>query len=110
MRRRSKPALPIEVELKVSARSSRKEVLRIVQGSLENPNPTLAFLVRVRATRGFGGEEVLPVLWDDNYFSLLPRKKREVTATLEEDLLGEASPGIHLSGWNVVQKSTAARP
>jgi len=43
---------------------------------VENTGQALAFQVRLKLTRG--GEEVLPVFWDDNYFVLLPGESREV--------------------------------
>jgi exo-1,4-beta-D-glucosaminidase len=48
-----------------------------------------------------GGEEILPVLWEDNYISLMPAEKREITATYRASDLGTAKPGVEVSGWNV---------
>ena len=44
-----------------------------------------------------------PVIWQDNYISLLPGEKREITATYRARSLGEAQPKIEVSGWNVEQ-------
>ena len=51
--------------------------------------------------RGKGGEEILPVVWQDNYISLLPGEKREITATYRAGSLGAAKPEVEVSGWNV---------
>jgi exo-1,4-beta-D-glucosaminidase len=68
---------------------------------LTNPTDRLAFLVHLRLTRGADGEEVLPILWDDNYFELLPGESREITAKFRTRDLGGAVPAIAISGWNV---------
>ena len=52
--------------------------------------------------RGEGGEEVLPVLWEDNDLTLLPGETREVTATFDpRPLEGSPRPVVTLEGWNV---------
>ncbi len=92
-----------EVKLKVSSRSERNgknedEVTRVI---VENPSKTLAFFVRLKLDKGKGGEEILPVVWQDNYISLLPGEKREITATYRASGLGAAQPEAEVSGWNV---------
>ncbi len=69
--------------------------------TVENPGKYLAFMVSLDLTQGRNGEEVLPVLWDENYFALLPGERREITATYAAaDLLG-ARPFVHVRAWNV---------
>ena len=41
------------------------------------------------------------MVWEDNYISLLPGEKREVTATYRASELGAAKPAVEVSGWNV---------
>jgi exo-1,4-beta-D-glucosaminidase len=66
-----------------------------------NPTERLAFLIHLRLTRNSGGQEILPILWDDNYFELLPGESRDITAKfLPRDLKG-AVPDLEVSGWNV---------
>ena len=87
--------------MKVSSRSELKGGEQVTHVTVENPGKTLAFFVRLKVDKGKGGEEVLPVLWQDNYFSLLPGEKREVTATYRVSELGSAKPAVEVSGWNV---------
>jgi len=49
--------------------------------TVENPARRGVF-VRLKIAKGKGGEEILPVVWQDNYISLLPGEKREITATI----------------------------
>jgi exo-1,4-beta-D-glucosaminidase len=90
-----------KVKLKMQNRTARRGAEVITTVNLENPSPTLAFFVRLKATKGPKGEEVLPVLWEDNYLSLLPGEKRTVSATFRAQDLGSASPAIELSGLNL---------
>jgi exo-1,4-beta-D-glucosaminidase len=62
--------------------------------TVANPGKTLAFGVRLKLARGTDGEEVLPVLWEDNYFALLPGQSKQITATYAEKDLGNARPVI----------------
>jgi len=55
----------------------------------------------LKVTKGTKGEEILPVVWQDNYISLLPSEKREVTARYRASELGASTPAVQLSGWNV---------
>ena len=69
--------------------------------TLENPSATLAFFVHLAVRKGAGGEEVLPVLWDDNYVTLLPGETREIAARYAPKDLGAAKPVVSVEGWNV---------
>jgi len=53
----------------------------------QNKSGSVAFMVHPRLTRGKGGEDVTPILWSDNYFSLLPGEKKSVTARFDSALL-----------------------
>ncbi len=68
---------------------------------LENPSKNLAFFVRLKVDKGKGGDEVLPVVWKDNYLFLLPGERREVSATYRAKELGATQSAVEVSGWNV---------
>ena len=74
-----------------------------VRVALQNTSRHLAFMVHVRLTKGEGGDEVVPVFWDDNYISLLPGEKRVITASYRTRDLGGAKPEISVDGWNAKQ-------
>ena len=90
-----------KVTLKVTDRTERKGEEEITHVTLENPSKSLAFFVRLKVDKGAKGEEILPVVWEDNYLSLLPGEKREITATYHASELGAAKPTVEVSGWNV---------
>jgi exo-1,4-beta-D-glucosaminidase len=89
------------VKLNVSARSERKGDEGVTHVTLVNPTRSLAFFIRLKVDKGQGGEEILPVLWQDNYVSLMPGEKREITATYPASGLGAAKAVVETKGWNV---------
>jgi exo-1,4-beta-D-glucosaminidase len=89
-----------KVKLNVSSRSERKGDSEITHVTLENPTKNLAFFVRLKVDQGKAGEEILPVLWQDNYISLLPGEKREISASYRASDSGSAAPYVEVKGWN----------
>ncbi len=69
--------------------------------TVTNPTRTIAFGVRLKVNAGPNGDEVLPVLWEDNYFPLLPGETRTIKATYNMRDLGRAVPVVQVEGWNV---------
>jgi exo-1,4-beta-D-glucosaminidase len=68
---------------------------------LENPSRVLAFSVNPKIVKSSSRDLVLPVYWDDNYFSLLPGEKRALVVEFnDEDLAGE-KPLFMVNGWNI---------
>ncbi|MCA1592489.1 MAG: hypothetical protein LC754_07545 [Acidobacteria bacterium] len=90
-----------QVGLNVEGSRLRRGVEEVVRVRVENPSRTLAFFVHLKINRGTTGEEVLPVLWEDNYFSLLPGERKEVSATYQLNNLRGATPVLAVEGWNV---------
>ena len=87
-----------KVKLNVSSHTERKGEDAVTHVTLENPSKSLAFFVRLKVNKG--SEEILPVMWQDNYVSLLPGEKRELTATYRASALGIAKPTVEVKGWN----------
>jgi exo-1,4-beta-D-glucosaminidase len=71
----------------------------ITSVTLENTGSAPAFFVRLKATEGAEGEEILPVLWEDNYISLMPGEKREISVSCA----GEPR-AVEVEGWNVARQ------
>ena len=90
-----------KVKLQFADRSERRGEEEITHVILQNRSQSLAFFVRLKIDKGAKGEEILPVVWEDNYISLMPGEKREVTATYRASELGAAKASVEVSGWNV---------
>lgn len=104
-----------EVKLDVSSRVLEEGGQMKDEVTIANPTSNLAFFVHLRLTKGQDGDDVLPVFWQDNYVSLLPGEKREITAAFGSEALGGAQPTVEVTGWNVAKtisipaSETAAR-
>jgi exo-1,4-beta-D-glucosaminidase len=90
-----------KVRLKVTSSTEHKGDESITHVTVENPGKSLAFFIRLKVSTGTNGDEILPVVWEDNYISLLPGEKREVTAVYRASELGAAKPVVEVTGWNV---------
>lgn len=70
---------------------------------LENSGDSPAMMLRVMALDSKSGGLVLPVLYSDNYFFLMPGERKTVEVRLrKEDIAGEAE--LAVSGFNVEDK------
>ena len=69
--------------------------------SVENTGKSVAFLTRLRLVKGKEQTEILPVFWEDNYISLLPGEKREVTVNVRKADLAGAEPTLLVDGFNL---------
>lgn len=82
--------------------------IEVTSVTLRNRSSHLAFFTHLRIDRGDRGPEVLPVLWQDNYFELMPGEEREITASYSKDRLRGATPYVGVDGWNISAGSVAA--
>jgi hypothetical protein len=89
----------VRLEASLAVRSAGSE--RIAEVQVRNPTDQVAMFIHLAVTKGPGGEEVLPVLWDDNYFSLAPGESRRVCARFAAADLGSAAPALAVGGWNL---------
>ena len=92
---------PVKVEVRSSMSQAGNE--RAVHAFVENPSPSLAFMVHLRVAKAKSGEDVAPVFWDDNYFSLLPGEKRVLSARFQSAKAD--SLVLTVDGWNVAAAS-----
>lgn len=97
-----------KVNVKTTAQTTREHGDQVTHITLHNETQTLAFFVRLNlnvcGTGTISGKEILPILWSDNYVSLLPGEAREVTATYRADLPEPVR--VDVTGWNVNHLAT----
>jgi exo-1,4-beta-D-glucosaminidase len=90
-----------EVQLKISGTRTRQAVGKeTAHVTISNPSSSLAFFIHLQIQPGRDGETVTPIVWQDNYISLLPGETREVTATYETKDAGSQAPVVVAEGWN----------
>jgi exo-1,4-beta-D-glucosaminidase len=93
-------SLPL-VNLNAASRTEERGTDRVTTVTVSNPGKSIAFAVHLKVKKGPGGDEVLPILWEDNYFPLLPGETRQIAATYAASDLGKAAPVVEADGWNV---------
>ena len=102
---------PVNLDTAAQTRSDGSQSITTV--TVHNPNRTLAFAVHLKVNRAPLGyvrrdapadHEVLPILWQDNYFALLPGETRQITATYDTKDLQGTTPQLEVDGWNVNRK------
>ena len=107
-----------QVDLDASAQSRRDGQESLTTVTLHNPTSTLAFAVHLKVNNASSGrvsregevdDEILPVLWQDNYFALLPGETRQVTASYRTSDARNATPSVEIEGWNVTRKTADVR-
>ncbi len=74
---------------------------KLMHVRVANPTGRIAFFIQLALTKGAGGGEILPMFWDDNYFSLLPGERRELTGRVATRDLGGKEPVLEVGGWNI---------
>ena len=90
------------VKPEIHATIEHKQGKVIVRVGLQNASPSLAFMTHLAVAKGRGGDDVAPILWSDNYVSLLPKEKRELTASFDARDLDGKTPVLEVDGWNIV--------
>ena len=68
---------------------------------MKNPGQKLAFFVELRVVSDKTGRSILPILWDDNYISLLPGETKQLSARFSPEHLKGEKPMLLYSGFNV---------
>jgi exo-1,4-beta-D-glucosaminidase len=87
------------VAVKASATARTEQDHTVVRIKVKNPSKSLGFQVHLRVTSG-GDEDVLPILFDDNYFPLFPQEERTITARYDAKQIS-GPPTVVVEGWNV---------
>lgn len=93
----------LPVKLSTSSRLSRSEEGKAVitaTVSLPKSAPNVAFFVHVQAHRKSDGERILPAVMSDNYITLMPGEKKEISIEFEENLLQGGGYELEVSAYN----------
>jgi exo-1,4-beta-D-glucosaminidase len=87
--------------LKVSHTSAKIENGASHKITLTNTGKTVAFFVHIRALKEKRGDDILPVIFEDNYISLAPGETRTINCSYLNKDAGKGEPYILINGWNV---------
>ena len=92
---------PVAVELSASQTKIGSE--HRVTVSLRNPSEHIAFFERATLCSESDGNEILPILYDDNYITVFPGETAEIHGTVQKDA---QIRWVRLEGYNTPAIST----
>ena len=94
-------------ELKEVSLSPKVQSASCVEGvcnytvEVTNDSDTPALMIRLKAQNS-EGEQVLPVFWEDNYFSLMPGESKTVSLEFAAKNLNGGIPALSVEGFNII--------
>ncbi len=89
------------VKLQAAANRKKNALYDEVRVNLHNPSKSLAFQVHLGIRNPGEEEETLPVLWEDNYVTLMPGESRILTARYLRKGMLKNPAELVVTGWNV---------
>jgi hypothetical protein len=91
-----------KVNLKVSYKTEKINGKYIMNAQITNPSSSnaVAFGIRVQAVRSSTGEQILPAIMNDNYFSLMNGESKTVRIEFDADVLGKDTPQLKVEPYN----------
>lgn len=101
---KSLPRVRLHVEAKFL--SSEGDVVQVM---LHNPSTNLAFQVHLGIRNQDSEDEFLPVLWEDNYFAVLPGESRVLTARYLTKHAVKPGATLVIDGWNVESREAPVK-
>ncbi len=94
-----------QARLEVKADAHHDSGKGTIKLKVKNPGGGVAFQIHLRLTRGKDGDDVVPIFWDDNYFSLLPGEEESLAVTYDITDLGGKEPVLELGGFNIAPET-----
>jgi exo-1,4-beta-D-glucosaminidase len=91
-----------QVKLEMVQSTSQAAGKGTITVKLKNPSASVAFQVHLRVTKGKDGDDLVPIFWGDNYFSLLPGEAKSVDAVYDLSDAEGKPPVLELDGYNVI--------
>jgi len=68
----------------------------VLTATVSNPTTNIAFFIHLQVVDKSTGANILPVFWDDNYITLVPKEMRAVNVTFSSSLI----PSLRVDWWN----------
>jgi exo-1,4-beta-D-glucosaminidase len=100
------PQVRLEASAAVEQPANAKEGKAHIR--VKNPSSSVAFQIRLRLADKKDNLDVVPVFWDDNYFSLLPGEERMISVSYDPSQLHGAHPVIQVGGFNITPAEVSA--
>jgi hypothetical protein len=91
-----------KVDLKVTSKVVKANGKCFITAKITNPlsSPAVAFGIRIQAVKSATGEQILPAITNDNYFSLLKGETKEIHFEFDAAILGNDNPRLIVEPYN----------
>jgi len=87
-------------QIKATTLSEMKEGKRFITVQMQNDSRQIAFFIRVKTLNASTKSLLRPCFYSDNYFSIPPGEKKEITIECPPAADG-AEPLVGIEGWNI---------
>ncbi|HEV2103992.1 MAG TPA: glycoside hydrolase family 2 TIM barrel-domain containing protein [Candidatus Acidoferrum sp.] len=94
-----------QVKLDVAPAWVEASQAAISQVRIKNPSNSIAFMIHVRLFQRENGDDVTPVFWSDNYFSLLPGEEKSVSGHFSAESASGNHVGVQIDGYNITPQT-----
>jgi exo-1,4-beta-D-glucosaminidase len=98
-----------KVKLEVKSESRHEAGQGTVRLKIKNPSASVAFQIHLRLANSKGNDDIVPIFWDDNYFSLLPGEEKSVSATYDASDAAGKEPVLEVGGFNITPATSKLR-
>ena len=87
--------------LSVSYSTEKKETETKHLITVKNTGKTVAFFLHVRVLKDKNADDILPIIFSDNYISLAPGESRTIDCSYENKDAAGANPYVLTTAWNL---------
>ena len=94
-----------QVKLDVAPGFVQASQATISEVRIKNPSNSIAFMIHVRLFQRENGDDVTPVFWSDNYFSLLPGEEKNISGHFNVDSARGNQVGVQIDGYNITPQT-----
>ena len=89
------------LEVHYSTPKKENETTHYNSITISNTGKAVAFFVHVRVLKEKNAEDILPVIFSDNYISLAPGESRTIVCSYDNKDAGTGAPYILTTAWNI---------
>lgn len=86
--------------LKISSITNKRDDSTVNTVTITNTGNAVAFFVHVRALKGKDGDDMLPVIFNDNYICVAPGETRRINCTYSNKDSDNKAPYFITTAWN----------
>lgn len=91
-----------KVKLNVEAKRNISGNKTTIDVKLSNNSNNVALMVRLKVVKKRNGKRILPITYQDNYFSLPPKESKTIAIIFENKYLQNDIPELSIEGWNII--------